>query len=79
MKRYILNKNGSPIGEYNHITEVVKAVKCSRQHFYNTNNGGYFSYKGDEYRLIDKLSEYYIDDLLSKISSQVEESINKLG
>lgn len=66
-KRYVLYKTNERIGEYDHITEVVESIGCSRQHFYQAIEGSNLRFGGDDYKIIDRLSEHYFEMMMGRM------------
>jgi len=59
-QRYTLYKNNIEIGETDRLTQVYILAGCSKQHWYKTIiakiEEGRFTFKGDEFKIFDKLN-----------------------
>jgi hypothetical protein len=54
-ERYILMLGDQEIGRATSIEQVGKLIGCTRVHIYQRLKEGYFTYKKNNYQLIDRL------------------------
>jgi hypothetical protein len=56
--RYIIKRDDLTIAEANTISDIAKAIGCSRQHLYTQKRGDELKHRGITYLIIDKLNYY---------------------